>query len=111
MQSTWVEAHSVALREYLDKGLSFAEIASALNQQFGTAYTRNAAIGRARRMGLSVPLCPTSDSVMSGPRRPGARRIFQSRSRKLGHVPPKPSAVKPSTVERAAALQLRCVAI
>ena len=116
MQSTWVEAHSVALREYLDKGLSFAEIARALNQQFGTAYTRNAAIGRARRMGLSVPLRPTSDSVMSAPRRPDARRICQSRTRKLGHVPPKPSSTKasdtkPSTVERAAALQLRCVAI
>ena len=106
MQSTWEEAHSVALRAYLDKGLSFSEIARALNQQFGTAYTRNAAIGRARRLGLSVPLRPPSDSVMGSPKRPDARRICQSRARKLAHVPP-----KPTTVERAAALQLRCVAI
>jgi GcrA cell cycle regulator len=116
MQSTWEEAHSVALRAYLDKGLTFSEIARALNQQFGTAYTRNAAIGRARRMGLSVPLRPPSDSVMNAPRRPDARRICEARARKVGHVPPKPSTikpstVKPSTVERAAALQLRCVAI
>jgi GcrA cell cycle regulator len=106
MQSTWEEAHSVALRAYLDKGLSFSEIARALNQQFGTAYTRNAAIGRARRLGLSVPLRPPSDSVMGSPKRPDARRICQSRARKVGHVRP-----KPSTVERAEALQLRCVAI
>jgi GcrA cell cycle regulator len=108
MQSTWEEAHSVALRAYLDKGLSFAEIARALNQQFGTAYTRNAAIGRARRMGLSVPVRPPSDSVMSAPRRPDARRIRESHARKVAHVPPKPSSI---TYERAAALQLRCVAI
>ena len=97
MQSTWVEAHSVALRAYLDKGLSFSEIARTLNQQFGTAYTRNAAIGRARRMGLSVPLPPPSDSVMGSPKRPDARRICQSRTRRLNHVPPKASTSKPST--------------
>src|ERR1700761_7995065 len=56
MQSTWEDAHSAALREYLDKGLPFSEIARALNQRFGTTYSRNAAIGRARRMGLSVPI-------------------------------------------------------
>jgi GcrA cell cycle regulator len=111
MQSTWEETHSAALRAYLDKGLTFSEIARALNEQFGTAYTRNAAIGRARRMGLSVPLRPQSDSVMSATRRPDARWLRDLRTRKVGHVPPKPSTIKPSTVERAAALQLRCVAI
>jgi len=107
MQSTWEEAHSVALREYLDKGLSFAEIARALNQRFGTAYTRNATIGRARRMGLSVPVRPQSVSVMNASKKPDARRIRELRARKLAHVPPP----KPSIFERAAALQLRCVAI
>jgi GcrA cell cycle regulator len=105
MQSTWEEAHSLALRAYLDKGLSFAEIARALNQQFGTAYTRNAAIGRARRLGLSVPVRPQSASVMNA-KRPDTRRIRQTRTRKPASVPP-----KLSTFERAAALQLRCVAI
>jgi GcrA cell cycle regulator len=106
MQSTWEEAHSVALREYLDKGLSFAEIARALNDRFGTAYTRNAAIGRARRLGLSVPVRLQSASVMNPSKRPDARRIRELRARSL--VPP---AAKPTTFERAAALQLRCVAI
>ena len=111
MQSTWEEAHSLALRQYLDQGLSFAEIARALNQQFGTAYTRNAAIGRARRLGLSVPFRPQSASVMSAPKKPDPRRIVESRSRRLGSGAAKPATPKPSTLERAAALQLRCVAI
>jgi GcrA cell cycle regulator len=53
MQFAWAEEHSKALREFLERGLSYSEIAEALNARFNTAYTRNAAIGRARRMGLS----------------------------------------------------------
>jgi GcrA cell cycle regulator len=106
MQSNWEEPHSAALRECLDKGMSFSEIARALNQRFGTAYSRNAAIGRARRIGLSVPVQPQSASVTNAPKKPDARRLRELRTRKLTHVPP-----KPSTFERAEALQLRCVAI
>jgi GcrA cell cycle regulator len=54
MQSTnWAPEHSDALREYLAKGMSYSEIADALNAKFKTAYSRNAAIGRAKRMGLA----------------------------------------------------------
>lgn len=108
MQSTWEEAHSSALREYLDKGMSFAEIARALNARFGTAFSRNAAIGRARRMGLSVPERPRPAGVLSAPKKPDARRIRELRARKLAKAEIVP---KLSTHERAAALQLRCVAI
>ena len=53
MQSTdWAPAHSEALREYLGKGMSYSEIADAINAKFKTAYSRSAAIGRATRMGL-----------------------------------------------------------
>jgi len=53
MQSTdWAPAHSEALREYLAKGMSYSEIADAINAKFKTAYSRSAAIGRATRMGL-----------------------------------------------------------
>jgi len=41
--------------KYLAKGMSFAEIAEAINAKFKTAYSRNAAIGRARRMGIASP--------------------------------------------------------
>jgi len=56
MQSTnWAPEHSDALREYLAKGMSYSEIADAINAKFKTAYSRNAAIGRAKRMGLAGP--------------------------------------------------------
>ena len=56
MQSTnWASEHSDALREYLAKGMSYSEIAQAINARFKTAYSRSAAIGRASRMGLAGP--------------------------------------------------------
>src|SRR5229473_2690692 len=56
MQSTdWAPAHSDALRQYLAKGMSYSEIADAINAKFKTTYSRSAALGRARRMGLGGP--------------------------------------------------------
>lgn len=55
MQSNWASEHSEALREYLAKSMSYAEIADAINVRFNTAYSRNAALGRAKRMGLAGP--------------------------------------------------------
>ena len=56
MQSTnWTPEHSSALREYLAKGMSYSEIAQAINAKFSTAYTRHRrdrprqAIGASRR--------------------------------------------------------------
>lgn len=60
MQSTnWTEEHSKALREFLESGISYARIADAINAKFQTAYSRNATIGRARRMGLAAPDRPS----------------------------------------------------
>jgi GcrA cell cycle regulator len=106
MQSTWEGAHSAALRELVEKGMAFSDIARALNERFGSAYTRNAAIGRARRMGLSLPAPTGSSGVFQAPKRADVRRISKKRARILS----KPAA-KPSAPERAAALRLRCVAI
>jgi GcrA cell cycle regulator len=106
MQSTWEEAHSVALRDCLEKGMSFAEIARALNERFNTAYTRNAAIGRARRLGLSVPIRERAARALNKPKKADARRIRELRARKTATAAP-----KLATSERAAVLQLRCVAI
>ena len=56
MQSTnWAPEHSDVLREYLAKGMSYSEIAAAINAKFKTAYSRSSAIGRAKRMGLTGP--------------------------------------------------------
>ena len=105
MQSTWEEAHSAALSELVEKGLSFKEIARTLNERFGTAYTRNAAIGRARRLGLSTPERSDSGSVFAAARKPDARKICEKRARVLFKSP------RLTTIERAATLRLRCVAI
>jgi GcrA cell cycle regulator len=52
-QTNWPPEHSDALRRHLAARLPFSEIVKAINLKFRTAYTRNAAIGRARRMGLA----------------------------------------------------------
>ncbi len=59
MQSAdWAAEHTDLLREYLAKGMSFSKIAEAINARFNTAYSRSAAIGRARRLGLASPKSP-----------------------------------------------------
>src|SRR5215471_10722588 len=50
--SNWAPEHCQALREYRARGMSYGQIAQALNAKFGTTYTRNAALGRGVRMGL-----------------------------------------------------------
>jgi GcrA cell cycle regulator len=54
MQSNWTAEHSQALREHLARGWSYSKIAAAINAKFNTAYSRNATIGRAKRMGIAV---------------------------------------------------------
>jgi GcrA cell cycle regulator len=70
--SNWAPAHSDALRKYFAMGMSYAEIARAINAKFNTSYSRCAAIGRAGRLGLGftrlldelasvAPKAPSSD--------------------------------------------------
>jgi GcrA cell cycle regulator len=126
MQLNWEEAHSTALRDYVEKRMTFSEIARALNERFGTAYSRNAAIGRARRMGLASPERADGEKRLSAEKQSDMRWLRQLRAKSRTKIPtksqtknlagsvlkptPKP-LVKLSTFERAAALQLRCVAI
>jgi GcrA cell cycle regulator len=51
--TNWAPEHSDALREFLALRLSFLEAARAINKKFKTAYSRNAVLGRAKRMGLA----------------------------------------------------------
>lgn len=51
-RTSWPPEHCEALHKHLAAGLTFAKIVKVINRKFGTAYTRSAAIGRARRMGL-----------------------------------------------------------
>ena len=103
MQLSWAEEHSQALREYLAQGMSFAQIARAINARFDTAYSRNAAIGRAARMGLA---CPDRPDRLGPPPKPRAQRRHKTRTPVLAEAR-KPRRLR----ERAAALRLRCVGI
>jgi GcrA cell cycle regulator len=107
MQSSdWAEQHSLALREYLGKGLSFSEIAKAINARFSTAYSRSATIGRARRMGLSAPARPDRRARPKPKPKSNPVRLKKLRARVLAATWP-----KPPVGERAVALKLRCVGI
>jgi GcrA cell cycle regulator len=108
MQSTdWAPAHSETLREYLARGMSFSEIADAINAKFKTAYSRTATIGRARRMRLAGPRRP-KHLLMHWPVLPPkakARRLQKPRERYVPELPRIPVFKRTKTVK------LRCVEI
>jgi GcrA cell cycle regulator len=80
MQSTsWTPEHSSALQEHLAKGMSYAEVAEAINAKFNTAYTRHAAIGRARRLGLLAAARPGDSSRLVPKARPSSSRKMRER--------------------------------
>ena len=54
----WPTEHETALRALVAEGAgSHSVLAGILNEQFGSSYSRNAVIGKASRLGLSVK-CP-----------------------------------------------------
>ena len=113
MQSTdWPAEHCGALREYRALGMSFLQIAKAINAKFGTAYSRSAVIGRARRMGLGGPVRPKDrlkDRLKHWLKRTAkakARRLPRPRQR---HVP-EAKRLTP-VLARTEVAKLRCVGI
>jgi GcrA cell cycle regulator len=104
--SNWAPEHSDALREFVAKGLSYSEAAQAINSRFNTSYSRSAALGRARRLGLTAddrrtPSMPTKPADL---RDDGAARASDFRTLAL----PWPTApvfkeIKP--------VNLRCAAV
>jgi GcrA cell cycle regulator len=105
MQSTnWAPEHSDALRDHLAKGLSYAEIAAAINATFNAAYSRNATIGRARRMGLGGPKRPSTWPKLSPKAaQPSLRKLRQRRLPETWWPIP--------TFERTETAKLRCVEV
>ena len=109
--SNWAPEHSDALREFIAKGLSFSEAAQAINSRFNTSYSRSAALGRARRLGVtpddrrkpSMPVEPAQRAEPAGP-----RDVAEPRVRDFG----KPALLWPVPVFRAIKpVKLRCVAV
>jgi GcrA cell cycle regulator len=107
MQATnWPPEHSEALREYLARGMSYSLIADAINAKFNSAYSRNAAIGRAKRMGLSGsgPAGPDHSreqpELLSRPRPPQLHKISERYATTLRRSMP--------VFERVDGAKLRC---
>jgi len=106
----WAPEHCRALQDYLALGMSFAEIAREINARFGTAYSRNAAISRSKRMKLTAP------RRASEPRR-GRLQIKaemrsksrETRSQGAARVISAPTPAAP--IGRAEPVKLRCVGI
>ncbi|WP_024511351.1 GcrA family cell cycle regulator [Bradyrhizobium sp. ARR65] len=100
----WAPEHCKALRDYLALGMSFAEIAREINAKFGTAYTRNATIGRSKRMGLATPRRPKRAA------KPDVHKARKPRQPKMTE-PLQPVATTAIVQERTAPAKLRCVGI
>jgi GcrA cell cycle regulator len=101
MQCTnWPREHCDALREYHIRGMSYGEIAQAINVRFKSNYSRSATIGRARRMGLADPDRPKWPPTVSAPQLHHVRERHAAWLRR-----PMP------TFEPAEAVKLRCVEI
>ncbi len=107
MQTSWEPKHSDALRDYLAKGLPYSEIARRINAAFNTDYTRNATIGRARRMGLAGV---AETGRPSKRRKPNFLSIRKLRKISKKHRAAKSRLPRP-VLKRAVALKLRCVGI
>lgn len=104
MQINWAPEHSDALRECLAEGMSFAESANAINARFNTAYSRNATIGRAKRMGLAGS--GRRAGLNRSPQRLSAPRLHKNCERQ-----PAESKRPVPVSERAERIKLRCVQI
>lgn len=93
-RSKWPEEQCTALRNHVEGGrLSYSGIANALNEEFDTHYSRQAAIGKASRLGLSNPFYL---NMLSAPKKPRKPQVYKPR--------PKPQPVfLPAEI-----IQLRC---
>ena len=113
----WQPEHIDALREHLTEGKSFARIAVLINQQFGTAYTRNSMIGKSHRLGLKS-INPSGVNI-SPPRvrKPKAQPATEHKIRRKFEVITilpangNSSAVRLRRTTRLELAELRCVPI
>jgi GcrA cell cycle regulator len=110
--SSWAPEHSEALREQIVRGRSYGEAVDAVNAKFGTAYTRAAAIGRGKRMGLATPARAQNPSMLvpRGPKR--VRKLSKALKRAVAREATAPQRraeeAAPFAPEPA---KLRCVGI
>lgn len=84
---------TIALKAYVARGFSYSRTAAMINDEFGTSFSRNAAIGRGSRVGLRG----TTNTLIKTPPRAYTRMPRQS--------PPKPPVLPVETI------QMRCAEV
>lgn len=100
----WQPSHCEALKEFIAKGMSYAEAANALNARFRTAYSRSAALGRARRMGLAETKRPRPSPVLE---EAGFQQVLGPRIDEFGPL----GFLGRPAFKRLEAVRLRCVEV
>ena len=103
--ANWPPSHCEALKEFVTKGMSYGDAADAINATFGTAYSRSAALGRARRMGLPEPERPKPQPGMTETR---FQRTLKPRIEEFGLLE---LFRRRPVFQRLEGVQLRCVAV
>jgi len=104
--ANWPASHCEALKEYVSRGLSYADAADAVNARFGTAYSRSAALGRARRMRLAEPEPPKSPPLL------GEAQLRRLRERQTADdFRPLEFFRRPPTFGRIERAPLRCIEV
>jgi GcrA cell cycle regulator len=89
MQSAdWTPEQSKALREYLARGMSYSAIRDAINATFKTAFSRNATISRARRMGLAASDRPDRPKPPPNVTPPSLQRVRERDAAEMPWLPP-----------------------
>ena len=78
----WTPEHDDALRACVAGGLTYNRTAAEINHRFQTNYSRNAAIGRAGRLGVTQPYTPKRQKAVRP--KPKPRRLTLAN-------PPQPS--------------------
>jgi len=102
----WPPSHCEALKQYVAKGMSYTDATNALNARFGTTYSRSAALGRARRMGLGGPDPSRAPPVLTEAL---LQRLRERRT--ADDFRPLEFFRHPPVFERVERVQLRCVEV
>lgn len=92
----WSEERTEMFREFMSEtGASFAKIASLMSEKYHCAYTRNAMVGKARRLGIPSNNPPSKPQILR------AEPVVMVRRRKPQPQPPTPVAPEAAALRSA----------
>ena len=84
-KTIWTPELDTRLRELHEQNLVYLQIAAIMNANFGLSLTRNACIGRGRRIGLSQR---AASPTQLRPPKPRKKRVYKQKPRPEPVAPP-----------------------